>query len=294
MTFDEHLGRLQFFHAKLGKMAYVDQGQGETILLLHGVPTSSWLNRKIIPGLVDHGYRVVAPDMIGYGASAKPKTYDTYTDRNMGSLLLDLMKHLDIPEWHQVFHDGGGLWTWAMLKEDRSKVKSLFMLNTIVYQEGFKPPMKFEKGWWARIYTKLYTYSIIRRFIVKATMNNGIKDGSVINKEMLNGYYNAFANGGETGIYYFFTQTCQKIEDYSSLHQSLNLPLTVIWGRHDDILVWKYNAPIVKRNFGITDNDIFLLDGKHFIQLGFIFLHLHEERRVQIVLLFVNLTLAWL
>jgi len=54
------------------QIAYTDHGKGPTLLLLHGVPTSSWLYRKMIPNLQDH-FRVVSVDLLGYGSSSKPK-----------------------------------------------------------------------------------------------------------------------------------------------------------------------------------------------------------------------------
>jgi len=56
------------------RMHYVDEGprDGEVILMLHGQPSWSYLYRKMIPGLVEAGYRVVAPDHIGMGRSDKP------------------------------------------------------------------------------------------------------------------------------------------------------------------------------------------------------------------------------
>ena len=52
------------------KIAYVEQGQGHPIVLLHGNPASSFLWRNVIPELVDSG-RVIVPDLIGHGDSEK-------------------------------------------------------------------------------------------------------------------------------------------------------------------------------------------------------------------------------
>lgn len=64
------------------RMHYVDEGpkDGEIILLLHGQPTWAYLYRKMIPGLVEKGYRCIAPDMIGMGKSDKPikEAYHSY------------------------------------------------------------------------------------------------------------------------------------------------------------------------------------------------------------------------
>lgn len=55
------------------RMHYVDEGpkDGHVMLMLHGMPTSSYLYRRMIPPLVDPGFRCVAPDHIGFGKSDK-------------------------------------------------------------------------------------------------------------------------------------------------------------------------------------------------------------------------------
>jgi haloalkane dehalogenase len=63
------------------RMAYLDEGprDGQVVLLLHGEPSWSYLYRFMIPGLVDAGFRVVAPDLIGFGRSDKPSSREDYT-----------------------------------------------------------------------------------------------------------------------------------------------------------------------------------------------------------------------
>jgi len=266
-TYKQFKKHLKYFETSEGNMAYFDKGQGECIFLLHGVPTSSWLYRKIIPILLESGYRVIAPDMLGFGGSDKPEGYEIYSDANMGERILSLMAHLGIDSWSHVFHDGGGLWTWAMLQQDKSKVKNLFMLNTIVYQDGFKPPIKFEKGLIARWFSRMYSISrLFQNITINPTLKNGLHHKNNVTKTMLEGYKIPLLGNGHHGLYYFFTQTCKQINDYSELHKSLDIPLTVIWGKWDDMLEWEGNEKHVKSNFNVSDDDIHIIDGKHFIQ----------------------------
>jgi len=60
------------------RLHYVDEGprDGKVVLLMHGEPSWSFLYRKMIPGLVSAGYRVIAPDLIGFGRSDKPAERD--------------------------------------------------------------------------------------------------------------------------------------------------------------------------------------------------------------------------
>lgn len=63
------------------RMAYLDEGprDGQVVLLLHGEPSWSYLYRFMIPDLVRAGFRVVAPDLVGFGRSDKPRARDEYT-----------------------------------------------------------------------------------------------------------------------------------------------------------------------------------------------------------------------
>ncbi len=62
-------------------MAYLDEGprDGQVVLLLHGEPSWSYLYRFMIPDLVAAGFRVVAPDLVGFGRSDKPSAREEYT-----------------------------------------------------------------------------------------------------------------------------------------------------------------------------------------------------------------------
>ena len=63
------------------RLHYLDEGEGPTIVLLHGEPTWSYLYRHMLPPLVEAGFRVVAPDLIGFGKSDKPADVGDYTYR---------------------------------------------------------------------------------------------------------------------------------------------------------------------------------------------------------------------
>src|SRR5947209_12982825 len=70
------------------RMAYVDEGKGPPVLLLHGEPSWSYLYRKMIPVLTGAGLRAIAPDLIGFGRSDKPAARADYTyERHVGWVL---------------------------------------------------------------------------------------------------------------------------------------------------------------------------------------------------------------
>jgi haloalkane dehalogenase len=90
------------------RMAYLDEGEGQPIVLFHGEPTWSYLYRKVIDVLLDKGYRCIAPDLIGFGRSDKPTDLGWYSyDRHVESVA-SLLQALDLRDAMFVVHDWGG------------------------------------------------------------------------------------------------------------------------------------------------------------------------------------------
>ena len=90
------------------RLAYLDEGEGEPVLLFHGEPTWSYLWRKVIPPLRAAGYRCVAPDYAGFGRSDKPTDIGCYSYDRHVELMAALLEALDIRGATAVVHDWGG------------------------------------------------------------------------------------------------------------------------------------------------------------------------------------------
>ena len=93
------------------RLACVDEGprDGPTVLLMHGEPTWSYLYRHIIPKLVELGYRVVAPDLIGFGRSDKLAERNDYTYERHVAWLSKWLTTMDLQEITLFCQDWGGL-----------------------------------------------------------------------------------------------------------------------------------------------------------------------------------------
>ena len=112
------------------RMHYVDEGQGELLLCLHGQPTWSYLYRKMIPILVDAGYRVVAPDTVGFGKSDKPVDRADYTYRNHVSWMTRFVEALDLRDITLVCQDWGGLIGLRVLADQPDRFARVVAANT--------------------------------------------------------------------------------------------------------------------------------------------------------------------
>ena len=101
------------------KMHYLEAGEGEPILFLHGIPMSSYLWRNIIPHLAPLG-RCIAPDLIGFGQSAKPDI--AYTVRDHIKYIETFIETLGLKHITLVMHGWiSGWFDYAMRHEANCK-----------------------------------------------------------------------------------------------------------------------------------------------------------------------------
>ncbi|HEU4803979.1 MAG TPA: haloalkane dehalogenase, partial [Solirubrobacterales bacterium] len=90
------------------RLARVDEGEGPTVVLFHGEPTWSFLWRKVMPPLLDAGYRCIAPDLPGFGRSDKPTDLGWYTyDRHVDAATW-MLEQAGVRDATFVVHDWGG------------------------------------------------------------------------------------------------------------------------------------------------------------------------------------------
>ena len=134
------------------KMAYHERGQGAPVLLLHGNPTSSYLWRDVIPELEGRG-RLIAPDLIGMGDSAKlpnpgPDTYRFVTHRKYLAGFIDAVIG-PAQSITLVLHDWGSALGFDWADHHRDRVRG------IAYMEGLPRPFA---GWeeWSKTATPIF------------------------------------------------------------------------------------------------------------------------------------------
>jgi pimeloyl-ACP methyl ester carboxylesterase len=109
------------------RLHVAEMGTGPLVLLLHGFPQFWWAWRHQLVGLADAGYRVVAPDLRGYGASDKPpRGYDAFT---LASDVAGLVRALGERDAMIVGHDWGGVLAWTVGTLHPRVVRRLAVLN---------------------------------------------------------------------------------------------------------------------------------------------------------------------
>lgn len=114
------------------RIHYLDQGpkDGEPILCMHGQPSWSFLYRKMIPLLTEAGYRVIAPDLVGFGRSDKPASDDDYTYRSHVDWMSQWLRALDMKDLTLVCQDWGGLIGLRVAADHLGLFKRVVVANT--------------------------------------------------------------------------------------------------------------------------------------------------------------------
>jgi len=93
------------------RIHYVDEGarDGRVVLLMHGQPAWCYLYRHMIPLLIEAGFRVIAPDLVGFGRSDKPVQPSNYTYARHVAWMSDWLTKLDLSDITVFFQDWGSL-----------------------------------------------------------------------------------------------------------------------------------------------------------------------------------------
>lgn len=122
------------------RIAYLEQGEGPPVLLLHGIPTSSLLWRNIIPHLA-RNHRVIAPDLLNYGKSDKPRDADV-SILAQSRILLGFMDALGIRRADIVAHDIGGGIAQLLAVNHPERINRLVLADAVCFDSWPIPEFK--------------------------------------------------------------------------------------------------------------------------------------------------------
>lgn len=114
------------------RMHYVDEGPSSapTVVMMHGEPTWSFLYRLIIPPLVRSGFRVLAPDLIGFGRSDKPAAIEDYSYERMVAWTSAWFEEVDPRRVSLIVHDWGGLIGLRIVSRGSRRFSRVVAMNT--------------------------------------------------------------------------------------------------------------------------------------------------------------------
>jgi haloalkane dehalogenase len=112
------------------RLAHIDEGEGRPVVFFHGEPTWSYLWRKVIPPVLDAGFRCIAPDYPGFGRSDKPTEFDWYSyDRHVEAMQA-FAEELDLRDAVAVVHDWGGPIGLRLVVDNPERFSAMVIMDT--------------------------------------------------------------------------------------------------------------------------------------------------------------------
>jgi len=150
---------------------YVDEGPRDAnpVLLLHGEPSWSYLYRHMIPPLMQAGFRTVAPDLIGFGRSDKPRNPDAYSYETHVNWMRQFIEALDLQNITLVCQDWGSLIGLRVAVENDQRFASIVLANGGLPTGDQVTPTAF-RIW--RAFAKWSPWFPIGRIIQSGTVND--------------------------------------------------------------------------------------------------------------------------
>jgi len=148
----------RWFDSSVGRIHYIDEGEGRPLLLMHGNPDWSFLYRKMIPLLRDD-FRCIAMDYPGFGLSDHPDVYG-YRPRDHGQVVTELVRHLDLEDAVILGQDWGGPIGMDVASRDPDRFSALVFGNTF-----FFPALRLQ-----RIFGTIMKSDFMRHQVMKRSL----------------------------------------------------------------------------------------------------------------------------
>jgi pimeloyl-ACP methyl ester carboxylesterase len=215
------------------QLVHVEQsGQGEPVVLLHGFGGSSFAWRLVAPALARR-YRVIAPDLNGFGWTQRPKDIAAYTYAGQAEMVLGVLRELGIERFHVVGHSyGGGLALWLAGRHP-ARVRSVVLLSSVLPDYSQQ-----QRQAWARFRTLnwlLVHFFALSRAGVRRTLELCIHDRSLITSQLVEAYRERLLVEGVEDAYYGLMAPLDLPMPEVAL-EDVQAPTLVVWGREDKLI----------------------------------------------------------
>lgn len=243
-----------------------EEGAGEAVLCIHGVPSSCFLYRKVLHELAARGLRGVAFDLPGMGLAERPEDFD-YTWTGLGRFCVSAVDALRLERFHLVVHDIGGPVGFELAAARPEQVASLTVLNTLIDVDTFKRPWVMEP-FARRGIGELYLASMAKPLFRMLMRLLAVADFSQVRPDELDAYVDLLKREDRGAAFLKimrgFERTVEKRRLYYSVVRGVPYPVQVVWGERDPTLKISREGEEVRRAVGA--DAIHRLPGKHFLQ----------------------------
>lgn len=218
------------------KLHYIDEGQGETILFVHGTPSWSFDFRHVIKGL-KKTHRCIAIDHVGFGLSDKPADYD-YSTQNHSRTLEAFIIEKDLQNITLVVHDFGGPIGLNFAIQHPRRIKNIVVLNSWLWSSKADPDfIKMSRILKSPLLPFLYRYlNFSPKFILPKSFGD-----NKLPKALLSQYTKPFKNKSQRNGALAFARSLLNDQDWfetlwNNKQSIANKRMLLIWGMKDPVI----------------------------------------------------------
>jgi pimeloyl-ACP methyl ester carboxylesterase len=238
-------------------------GEGEAVVLLHGLPASSFLYRKVIDELAWRGFMAASFDLPGLGFADRPPGFD-YTFAGLGRFAIAAVDALSIERFHLVVHDAGGPVGFQLAAAMPARVRSLTILDTVAVMGDVPFPMEV----YARLAAgRSWAALPPRRAFQAAFRAIGLRDRTAMTADEIDVYRELVlrADGGAAYLEIMRNLHRGAVDHRAAVDsRSTPYPVQVVWGAADPVLSMRRHGWKMRALTGVPA--VHLLPGKHYLQ----------------------------
>jgi pimeloyl-ACP methyl ester carboxylesterase len=258
----EKIDDLDIFYREAGPR------DANTILLLHGFPTSSHMFRNLIPALSDK-FHLVAPDYPGFGNSSMPGVdeYD-YTFDSIAEVIDRFTEKLGLNRYSLYMMDYGAPVGYRIAVKHPERIESLIIQNGNAYEEGLREFWDPIKAYWkerSKENADALRESLLTIEATKWQYTNGVRNPETIAPEnWFNDQYLMDRPGNkdiQLQLFYDYGSNPPLYPKWQAYFREFQPPTLIVWGKKDYIFPGEGAHPY-KRD--LTNIDFHLLDTGHF------------------------------
>ncbi len=216
-----------------GRSVYVERaGAGEPLILLHGFGGSSFTWRRVAEELAG-SYRVVAPDLNGFGFSERPRRAADYTVAGQLALILGVMDGLGIESAHVAGHSYGGALAVHLAWRRPERVRSLILVDSA----GADYPWKRRHlGAFVRPVASAFVRMLgLSRERVRKSLERSIFDDRLVTTELVEAYFERLSIEGVGTAYWGLSKPTREPRARIPVEE-LDLPVLLVWGAEDTLI----------------------------------------------------------
>lgn len=256
----------RYFEAAGVRSFVREQGKGDPVVCLHGVPASSFTYRRVIAEVAARSLRPVAFDFPGLGLADRPVDFD-YTWTGLGHWAKAAVDALELERFHLLVHDIGGPIGFELAHKMPRRILSLTLLNTIVDVDTFERPVPmsvFARPGVGEAALRMTTRRSFRELMYRVA----VYDRERLNAQEIDVYYDLLKRGDGGAAFLKimrgFELTKRKRDKYRSVLRKVPYPVQILWGSKDRALPMERFAHEARNAAGLKRFD--RLPAGHFIQ----------------------------